>query len=304
MRRDASPDQLAAELTAGAIAAAEQLDSLSPAVALAALEESVSWARYWQEADDIDRALSHPDVAKAMVPLATGLAALPVTSWWSAAMDVTNQHTVVFDGEPRLPAPAPDLARWRTETLADEERAAERPSDPTANWSGSWWSAPVMAGLCATTRALLDLGPVGLHLVEDEQGWKAATSQRVSVPADARMFEITGPRAWARLVARYPLDVSRSRRHDWWRATGRAGTWLIPDYLAIASDFDAIHLTVAGYLTTAGRAVDVGSDAASVLAGWDPDKTYFFIDPLSRAGPPQRWVTTDAPFPPRWTSAD
>jgi hypothetical protein len=84
MRRNVSPDQLAVELTAGAIAAAEQLDSLSPTVALATLEESVSWGRYWQEADDIDRALSHPGVASAMVPLATGLAALSVTSWWSA----------------------------------------------------------------------------------------------------------------------------------------------------------------------------------------------------------------------------
>lgn len=69
--------------------------------------------------------------------------------------------------------------------------------------------------------------------------------------ADTRVYEITGPDAWADLVGRYPMDVSRARRHDWWRTTRRAGRWLIPDYLAVTADFDAVHLSVAGYLTTA-----------------------------------------------------
>ena len=46
----------------------------------------------------------------------------------------------------------------------------------------------------------------------------------------------------------------------------------IPDYLAVAEDFDAFHLSVAGYLSTAGRSLPVG-DASTVLAGWDPDET-------------------------------
>jgi len=305
-RRDVAPDQLAAELTAAAMTAAGDVGSLSPAVALDALEHAVSAAMYWQEPDDVDRALANPDVTSAMVPLAKVLAASPATAWWAAAMDAADQHTVVFDA---TPAPAPtaadaNLAQWQAKTLTDEQQAAERPSDPSANWSGSWWSAPVLAGLCATTRALPNAGPVGLRLVEDAMGWEAATSQRIRVPAGARIFEITGPRAWAELVARYPLDVSRSRRHDWWRATGRTGTWLIPDYLAVAAHFDAIHLTVAGYLTTAGRPVDIGSGAASVLAGWDPDETYWLTDPPARAGTPQRWLATDRTIPSRWTAAD
>lgn len=305
-RHDVAPDQLAAELTAGATAAADHLGSLTAAAALDALEHSVSAARYWQEPDDVDRALANPDVTSAMVPLATVLAASPATAWWAAGMDAVDQHTVVFDAMPAPPSAAAgaSLARWQAKTLADEQQAAERPSDPNANWSGSWWSAPVLAGVCATTRALPNAGPVRLRLVEDAMGWEAATSQRIRVPAGARIFEITGPRAWAELVARYPVDVSRSRRHDWWRTTGRTGTWLIPDYLALAAHFDAIHLTVAGYLTTAGRPVDIGSDAASVLAGWDPDQTYWLTDPPTPTGTPQRWLATDRTVPSRWTAAD
>jgi hypothetical protein len=45
---------------------------------------------------------------------------------------------------------------------------------------------------------------------------------------------ISCPADWAELVGRYPIDVSRSRRHDWWRATGWAGRWLVPDFAAVA----------------------------------------------------------------------
>jgi len=287
-RHDVAPDQLAAELTAGATAAADHPGSLTPAAALDALEHSVSTARYWQEPDDVDRALANPDVTSAMVPLATVLAASPATAWWAAGMDAADQHTVVFDAMPAPPSAAAgaSLARWQAKTLADEQQAAERPSDPNANWSGSWWSAPVLAGLCATTRALPNAGPVRLRLVEDAMGWEAATSQRIRVPAGARIFEITGPRAWAELVARYPLDVSRSRRHDWWRTTARTGTWLIPDYLAVAAHFDAIHLTVAGYLTTAGRpSTSAPTRPACSPAGIPTKPTGSLIHPLPPGRP-------------------
>ena len=66
------------------------------------------------------------------------------------------------------------------------------------------------------------------------------------------------PEDWQNLGSsgRYALDVTQARRRssaytcpDW------NSTWLIPDYQAIAADFDAIHLTVAGYVLTAGRAL-------------------------------------------------
>jgi hypothetical protein len=76
--------------------------------------------------------------------------------------------------------------------------------------------------------------------------------------------------------------------------TGRAATWLIPDYPKVAADYDAIHLSVGGYLTTAGRAVVVEPDsAATVLAGWGPDETYWLADVLEVAGPAVTWRSRD-----------
>lgn len=81
--------------------------------------------------------------------------------------------------------------------------------------------------------------------------------------------------------------------------TGIAGAWFIPDYVAVASDYDAVHLTVAGYLTTAGRALPLdeltagGTVARTMLAGWNPDETYWLADVLTTAGPPVRWVKPD-----------
>jgi len=100
------------------------------------------------------------------------------------------------------------------------------------------------------------------------------------------VLEIDGPEAWADLCGRFPLEVTASRRHNWYRATGRAGRWVVPDWSRVARHVDAVHLSVAGYLTTAGRAIPVGDDGASVLAGWDPDQTFWLSDvrpdPMSR----------------------
>jgi hypothetical protein len=94
-----------------------------------------------------------------------------------------------------------------------------------------------------------------------------------------RVYEITEPEDWSQLTARYPLEVTRPRRHAGWRVTGWTGTWLIPEYAAAAADFDAIHLTVLGYLTTAGRDLPA-DDTRTMLAGWNPDTTYWLTDCL------------------------
>ena len=80
-------------------------------------------------------------------------------------------------------------------------------------------------------------------------------------------YEVLGPGDWTRLVARYPLDVSKSRRHDWWRVTGCSGTWLVPDWAAVAADYDAVHLSTGGYLTTAGCALETRPGCTVLAVG-------------------------------------
>jgi hypothetical protein len=268
------------------------------AALLAALADAVSWATYWQEPDAWDRQLATPAARDALSPVAAAVAAAPAAAWWWTPAALDDQHYVEWidprhDHSPSLTGAPAKLATWRRDTLADEDRAAERPADPRAPWSGHWWSTPALSGLPATTRAAAGLGAVALALTEDAMGWHEARVWPVHARPGARVYELTGPAAWTELVRRYPLEVTRSRRHDWFRATGRAGRWLIPDYAAVAADWDAVHLTVAGYLTTAGVACPVDRKVATVLAGWNPDQTWWLTDALTLGGPAAYWVNPE-----------
>ena len=291
----------------------------APERLLDALMASVDQARYWQPPDEVDQVLADDDVAALLTPVAAAVVRAPASQWWATPVDLADQHAVVWPaGEPpEHPAPRTSGTRdaldsWRANTLADEERAAwERPGDPAAPYSGSWWSVPAFTGGAVTSRALPGVveaaggvarsAPVGLVLVEDEMGWETARTWPVRPPAAVRVHEVTGPPAWAALVERYPLEVTAARRHDWYRTTGWEGRWAIPDWAAAAGDFDAVHLTVDGYLSTAGRAVPVpGSDARTVLAGAAPDATWWLADvPL---GEPTDWRRAQGDLP-RWAPA-
>ncbi len=276
--------------------------------AMADAPETQGWDRVWEAAHAGDLSGRAGDLA-ATVALAD-LDALAAADELVLVPVLADAAAMAMYWQEPDPVGAPVTARrccpertanWRpggSATLAEERSAARRPADPAANWSGHWWSTPAPSRLAATTRALPGLGAAGLALVEDGPGWTTARCQPVSPRPAARVCEITGPDDWAQLAARYPLEVTRSRRHDWWRVTGWTGTWLIPDYSAVAADYDAIHLTVLGYLTTAGRDLPAAG-ARTMLAGWDPDTTYWLTDSLVPAGPATRWEQLDD-HPVRW----
>lgn len=260
---------------------------------MAALTVSVDAARYWQQPDETDLLLDDPRIRTALIPAADAIASSSEAAWWSTPLEREKQRYVQWMDETPLEPPAlvgavANLARWRVGARADESRSLERPRKLTANSSGEWWSAPVRVPLPTTTRARSTIGAVKLALAEDGFGWEHARVWPLLPSSDCQVFEVTGPDAWAELVGRYPMDVSLSRRHDWWRATGHEGTWLIPDWAGVASDFDAVHLTVFGYLGTAGRALPV-RDSHTVLAGWSPDETYWLADVLTQGGAPEDW---------------
>lgn len=58
-----------------------------------------------------------------------------------------------------------------------------------------------------------------------------------------------------------------------------------------------MHLTVVGYLTTVTRALTLADGAsATVLAGWDPDQTWWLTDTLTTTSPhPEFWHNPGAP---------
>lgn len=258
------------------------LPELNDRELVSALAASVDSARYWQEPDGEDVLAASAELGPGLARVAASLMASPATDWWDASVDPAGQWSVAFagtDSERGTDRPAHAvLGQWQ-QAQADEEARAqrERPTDPRAAWGGTWWSKPPH-GLARTSRRLDALGPAGLWLVEDGMGWETATVQRLRVASDARIFEIDGPDAWAELCRRHPVEVTASRRHDWYRTTGHAGPWVIPDWSRVAQEFDGIHLSVAGYLATAACAIRVDDERMTVLAGWDPDLTYWLTD--------------------------
>ena len=249
-----------------------------------AMELSMDFARYWQEPDGADVLAATDAVRGALRRVAEHVAQSPWTEWWSTDAALTEQWAVgrsfgdaglLDDSAVGRPA-AEVLSEWSVRTAMEEERAArERPTDPTASVGGEWWSTPPT--LCSS-RLLADGTPAGLWFVEDGSGPARAVSRRVIVAEGARVFEVDGAQAWAQLCRRFPLDVTAQKRHEWYRTTGRAGRWVMPDWLRVAEVYDGVHLTAAGYLSAATTEIPVDDDCASVIAGWAPDETYWFTN--------------------------
>lgn len=250
------------------------------------LGDTVDRASYWQEPDPEDVLAALPAVRESLVTVARRLAeevpdlTAPAASEqyaveWPAPEDIPPPESPPWGEDPAV-----DLARWTAAQRLEEETAKrERPSDPHARWSGTWWSVPPQ--LLETRRRALD----ALEFVEDSLGWETASV--VPVRGTGRILEIDSADAWAALCREYPMEVTASRRHDWFRVTGRAGPWLIPDWERVAGRWDAVHLTLLAYLSSAGRTIDIDGEYATVIAGWGPDSTIWLAD-VARADTAQR----------------
>jgi hypothetical protein len=270
--------------------------AFTPAGAMAALADATAMAAYWQEPNE--HHLAHPDID--LRSIGDRLVASGAVDGWTAPIALADQH--IADVEPvdyEIPVPRTSGQRARLAPLAAQHTRAIPPADDRGrpiDWrttSGTWWSAPIAPYGLSTTRTL-DEVPLGIVLIEDAPSADRGRSWPVRIADTARILELAAPQDWVDLVRRYPLDVSAGKRGDWWRATGRDGGWLMPDWSAVAADWDGVHLSIAGYLTTAGRALDVDERFATVLAGWDPDATYWLDDVVQLTGGAVGWVRDEA----------
>lgn len=278
----------------GALAAAtpSRVAALDGHQLLSALEGLVSQAVYWQPPNDDRERLARPEVGEALRPIADAVAGHPATAWWWAPLDRPSQMHVRYwftEWEPLLDVvdTRAALRSWRDSTLATERRDAAHPDRRST--SGQWWSDPAFTGAAWTTPHLTGVGPLRLYGTEDSMGWDRARAHPVLVDERSRVFEVAGPQDWARLVDDFPLEVTHGKGRDWGMTTGRRGRWWIPDWAAVAEEYDAVHVTVAGYLATAGWAVPT-SRGATVLAGWGPAHTLWLRpDRLAHTEVVQQW---------------
>ena len=250
--------------------------------------------------------------AQLLRPLAEAVASAPAASWWWEPTDLRHQRWVGC-GHHRTLARGGDVAR--AVEAAEEAAAAEEEAEAAAaekevralaarrrgrgtvevTVSGTWWSGP-LGGTVWTSRGNIgDLPAVGLACAGDSLGEEEFEVWAVEIDPAARVYEVHEPGDWGRLAATYPRDVTASRRHDWNRWTGREGQWILPDWRSVAAQWDGVHVSVAGYLSTAGMAVDSGGAAATLLAGWDADQTLWLRDVFTGTRRLTTWHGTPGP---------
>ncbi len=248
-----------------------------------ALDTTVGNARYWQAPDGEDVLAEHPAVRLALEPIARALLSSPLTADWPAPASPRQWRVAWDDARPRGLPTASLLQEWADRTRADEVRSrSDRPVDPGRGASGEWWSIP--GGVPSTVGGT----PRGFDLVEDHLGWEGATVMPIAL-GEHRVLELRAAADWTALCRAHPIDVSASRRHDWFRTTGRDGAWVLPDWQAVAEEWDAVHLSVSAYLALAGRVIPVDDERASLIAGWSPDTTFWLTEPPRSDGPAQQW---------------
>ena len=285
---DTDTDTTFTEADVGELVHHVDLASISNTAVREAICETVDHARYWQEPDGRDAVAAHPAVREALSRVADRLVSvLPDLTAPSAPAQWAVDWRVGADSAPIERSPAVVLERWGAEQREDEERSAwERPADPRASVSGTWWSVPYQ--LLSTRANVMD----ALQLVEDSLGWEVATV--IPVRGTGRILEIRSGEDWADLCRAFPMEVTASRRHDWFRVTGRDGRWIIPDWAQVAQEWDAVHLTMLGYLSAATRLIDIDGQRATLIAGWGPDATIWLTD-VAREwhDPRQQWRRLD-----------
>jgi hypothetical protein len=309
------------------------------------LIEVIGAAVYWQRPDDWELALATQEVRQALVPFAEAIIATGLLDDWSRPVDPDSQWALAWDDsehkgmlpavyfvDPESPAALAEVSRddmvapfdpssgvvmpqnlkdWLAWMLtAETDYRHDFAKDPFEEVGGEWWSTPPNA-LWTSTDCWPKGTPIGVDLVEDDFGLERARACRLKIRTGARICEIHTPDDWADLCRRYPLEVTAQRRQVWFETTGRKGRWVIPDWSRVAEDFDGVHVSLAGYLRTAGAVVDVGDASfiedspsrptagdtdertASLMAGWNPDTTYWLGDVVTGIAEVAEWVYDD-----------
>lgn len=242
------------------------------------------------EGHQADAAAALAAARNVLLPVAQALAAAPAAGWWWQPVDRSAQRWVGADGAalPRGNGLTEAVRLVMEEEEKDEERERSRavrsprwPLRRTTRRSVAWWSAPLGGTVFTTTGPIDRLPALELGCVADSAGEEQLEVWAVEIGAQARIREIGGPEDWSRLVSEFPRDVTGSRQYDWNSWTGEAGPWVLPDWTAVARDWDGVHLSVAGFLTASVLPVAAGN-AATLLAGWEPDRTLWLNDAFTK----------------------
>lgn len=177
--------------------------------------------------------------------LARGLVSQSAAGWWSEPIDRGAQ---VWVGEDGFPAAG---------------EAGVTGSDP--RWEG-YAERPVGWRVTSTIRdGVSSLEAAVTHGVGDWNFGRVRRGVVEPIGSKARVFEVNGPSDWHELCRAHP-----AMNGD---AASPAGVGaLVPDWVSVAEQWDGVHLTLLGMLTT--PLVRVTSEAgSSMMWSWGAEQT-------------------------------
>lgn len=248
------------------------LTELTPKLMYDALDSTVTNAAYWQPLTNTDLLLATRPVRPGLRRIASHLQRSPLLESWAEQFRPGGQSSVSWKATGSNHRSVHEvLNTWRMKEM-----------NPSL-----WWSTPPQT-LIRTSGKLEDGIPGSLRFVEDGFGWNTGQIRQATILLEAQVFTINGPDDWAFLCRRFPLDLPMSNAPNWTMTTGYPHKWVIPDYVQVAKHYDGVHLSIQGYLATAGRAVVIDGNRAGILAGWDPGQTYWLTD-VVELGEPVTW---------------
>ena len=144
------------------------------------------------------------------------------------------------------------------------------------------------------------------HLIDAWELYPGPISRwRLPVQAHARIWAINRPQDWVDLVERYPREAPGP--HSGWELPGpnqhvgelgrllstpmqhaaRAAVarHLLPDWDGVRRDYDGVHLTWAGFMTTEGRVVELADGTVTMLRYWASERMLFLRDVFEQPEP-------------------
>jgi hypothetical protein len=150
--------------------------------------------------------------------------------------------------------------------------------------------------------------PAAIHdgLVDVWEHYFTPTSRwRLPVRDDARIWQIDHPADWVRLVEAYPKRATRP--HAEWELPGpnqhvgelrrllaqpdqrgaraEISGHVLPDWTAVQRDWDGVHLSWAGFVTTEGFVADLADGAVTMLRYWASERTLWLSDVFGEPEP-------------------
>ena len=155
----------------------------------------------------------------------------PSASWWFDPIARDRQVWVSKDGSP----PSKDSLITPSEPPTGWERYALKP--------GRRLFTSTQIGDVSPMVAAIDFGVGDLRMGDEDPPYAV---WRMEVDQSARIFEIHGPDDWHTLCMNYPAEGSARNEPDFSRDPGK----LVPDWSQVARDWDAVHLSFGGYMTS------------------------------------------------------